>query len=362
MTSDFSAHERYANEKHLTDTIKATDAGYFAEYKAAIGAKTPNDIPVKAKLYLDKGIALSRSVCFDYLDSMALHENNASFAKEELGVLVILATGIMGLNGASQDSFSRLALGGSAVNSSIDIYRNHYLLGPDGDAIVTMVKQAMNTAQAEIENRSPTSFVDAYALLESYSRLCSDTSIRRLVRESIKSANFKATSPINNEVARIVIDKIAEEFDRSGLSDEQMFGLYWFTKESPTKTEYLTIIDKSLGDIQGTAVAMNLSTKVKIKNLFLRVKSLASSYQELINKAKLNITNTDDNAGNPAGMAQALKTNSFVFIDKSFATTFNTGAKAKAAAIKLITNTTLRNIPSTTSVISPEGGVHISVD
>lgn len=359
--SSFSAHDRFANTEHLKGNISSGSEGSFPEYHEAIKSnQTASGIAINSKLYLNKGVALSRSTCFDYLDRLAARENNKSFSQNELGVLVVLATGIMGINAASQDSFTRLALGAAAANSTFDLYSNHYLMGPDSDAIVDMIKTAMDTAEAEIKNRSPVTFVDAYTLLESYSRLCSDTSVRRLVRESIKAASFKATDPIINEVARSTIDQIAKQFERSGLSDHQLFGLYWLTTEDPDDEEYTAIINEALGDLKSDAESASLSKKVVIKNLFLRVRSLSSVYQKLISEAKLALEAAQKNKDDVNALETAMKS-TFVTLSPTFASDFNTPALANPEVKSNIVETTLKNIPFTSSVLAPEGGLHISV-
>ena len=288
---------KYAKTQHILKKITKDDEGYFKEYKESVDNQ--ND-PVKAQKYLDTGITLSRSTCQSHLNTLAANENDTQFLKEEFGVLVVLSTGIMGLNGVSQDSFSRLALGGAAVNSTIDLYRNHYLLGPDSETIIDMIKKAMVAAEQEIANRPPATFTQAFSLLESYSAICSDAGIRRLVKKSIEAASFVATAPIEDQLAEQYLTEIAMIFKRSGLSDNQYFGLYWLVSENPSNENYVTQINKALGDLNvdvtTKAILDNSEKRIEIKNMFNRVRKLVAAYKVSISEKKKII----DNASTPS--------------------------------------------------------------
>jgi hypothetical protein len=357
--------KRYASEEHLLNKIETNDdEGYFIEYKSSIDAPQNKDKSIK---YLEKGIALTRTVCFDYLNSLSANENDSQFLKNELGALVILSTGIMGLNGVSQDSFTRLALGGAAVNTTIDLYRNHYLLGPDSDVIVDLIKNAMNTAETEIGNRTPNNFVQAYTLLQSYSSLCSDSSIRRLVRDTIKSATLEASSPIVNIVAEEVLTQIAKEFGRSGLSDQQYFGLFWLSTEKPSKAEYKSIVDEALGDlltdVNFKGKLNDLNTLTQIKYLFRRVRSLSSDYEKAIADAKEKIAQAENKIDSNNDLSNFIGT--FSSISSSQALTSITSLAGNDEkleyATERISNEILLKVPSQVMAISPNSGVQIKV-
>lgn len=357
--------KKYASEQHLLNKIQTDDdEGFFIEYKSSINAPQNKDKSIK---YLEKGIALTRTVCFDYLDNLSANENDSQFLKNELGALVILSTGIMGLNGVSQDSFTRLALGGAALNTTIDLYRNHYLLGPDSDVIVDLIKNAMNTAETEIGNRTPNNFIQAYTLLESYSLLCSDSSIRRLVRDTIKSANLEASSPIVNIVAEKVLTQIAKEFGRSGLSDQQYFGLFWLSTERPTKAEYKSIVDEALGDlltdVNFKAKLNDLNTLTQIKYLFRRIRSLSSDYEKAIADAKEKIAQAENKIDSDNNLSSFIA--AFSSITSSQALNSITALAGKDEKLKYatekISHEILLKVPSQVMAISPNSGVQIKV-
>ncbi len=347
----------------MLNNVTVNTTGYFNEY--ALSTSNPNNTAMALK-YLEKGVALSRSVCFEHLDYLVASENDTSFGQNELGILVILATGIMGLNGVDQDNFSKLALGAAAVNSSIDLYRNHYLLGPDSDVIVDLVKNAMNAAELEISNRAPTNFVDAYTLLESYSRLCSDSQIRRLVRDAIKSTEFVANASFTNrEEANKTMTEIAVALDRSGLSNKQYFGLYWKAKESPTKTEYLHVVNNALGDAQEMVDSLRIDALVEIKRLYSKSPYVSAEYQLIVDETKSAIQKIEDNPLNESTFKAVLNdyisNEEFVELRQTLGD-FDNQETVMKAALKNISDVTLTRVSAIEASYSPSFGSTITVN
>lgn len=291
---------KYANENHLLNNITTNDdgslqEGSFQEYHDLMHAikEAPTEESWRSKLYLTKGMALSKTACYDYLDAISSDQNNSLFTQKGFGVAVVLATGIMGLNGLTEDNFTELALGAAAINSSIDLYREHYLLGPDGDVIIDMVKNAMVTVEDKINTKSPSSFIEAYTLLESYSRLCTTYSIRRLVRDSLKAAKFEATQDEIETTQRDTITEIAKIFDKPSITRMQAFGLYWQATRKPTDA----IINEKIKAATGNEIATfkddsnkilfdDLNTLIKIKNLFYQIPKYTETFETDITNYK----------------------------------------------------------------------------
>jgi hypothetical protein len=285
-----SSHDKYSNEEHLLYKLDSSDDGFFEEYKASYEAdKTGSNTPTISLRYLNKGIALSRSVCYDFLDEMTTGGNNSKFSQNETGVLVLLASGIMGLNGVNADSFTRLALVGTAINSTFELYNNHYLLGEDGDVIIDLIKQAMMAAESEIKTKSPQTFIDAYTLLESYSRVCSNSTIRRLVRDSLKKAIVIASSENADKAEETALTEIAQLFGAFGLSKQQLLGLYWYSHEASLDTDAQNAVNDALGT-NLSSIILNVANKdkvIKSKEFFAKIPSFSNNLQNIIDDTKL---------------------------------------------------------------------------
>ncbi len=281
----------YANEDHLLGKVMDPDADKWYEidksdgwFKAYTDSHAQQDDVSLAEKYLSMGMALSQSLCFKQLDDVQRRQNNHSFSQGEFNLLVILGTGILGVNEASPENLTRLALGAAAVNSTLDLYRNHYLLGPDGDVIVDMVKGGMRTLRQEIENSpSPQTFVQAYGQLEAFSNTCTSTSIRKLVRDAIKSANVVATDTLRNTVNDVHKDNIAEALNRNGLSYEQLAAVYWYALEQPSDKydDYLTEA------LEGITLKDIKDAREDIRSAFRSMPKLMATYSSWVRAQKL---------------------------------------------------------------------------
>lgn len=241
---------KYSAEGHLLGTIvknddgsKPNSNGYFDEYGSSFHDK--NNQPL-AEDYLRTGVLLTRTNCYQALDSLSSENNNNRFEKGQFGILALLASGIMGVDGSDAKKFTRLALGGAAVNSTFDLYQNHYLLGPDGDAITKMVKKAMDVMHVEITKVPPSGFLDAFAKLQNYSQLCTNASIRRLVREAIVKADFVVEAPLIEEKTRVIKDAIATEYGRLSLSELTLYSLWVVLFKDPINKSLVTKLTSNL--------------------------------------------------------------------------------------------------------------------
>ncbi|MAZ86207.1 MAG: hypothetical protein CL693_00980 [Cellvibrionaceae bacterium] len=280
----------YANENHLLGTVSDPNEdkwykndkseGWFKEYEAAKnGGATASDI----EQYLSMGMALTESLCFKQLDDIQRRQNNLGFSQGEFNLLVILGTGILGVNEASPENLTRTALGAAAINSTMDLYRDHYLLGPDGDVIVEMVKGGMRTLRQEIDSSvPPKTFVEAYGQLEAFSHTCTSSSIRKLVRDAIKSANIVATNTLRNTANDVHKDTIADALGRNGLSYEQMAAVYWYAMEQPS-TQYDKYLLKVLNGI--TLPQITTATPV-IRPAFRSMPQLVATYSSWVKEQK----------------------------------------------------------------------------
>ncbi|ELB2875804.1 MULTISPECIES: hypothetical protein [Vibrio] len=351
---------KYANEGHLLNQVSKSDEGYFIEYQDSFDAPTN---PALAKSYLDKGVLLTDIVCSSQLNYFANIENNSRFSQSELGVLVVLATGIMGINGASQDSFTKLALGGAAVNSSIDLYRNHYLLGPDSDVIISMVNNARQLAREKLGTRNPETFSEAFELLRDYSEICTDNKIRQFVRQTIEKTEFEVDEPIIDIVSENALTNIALILDRSGLSNEQYIGLFWKSKESPKNPHYVKFIDDSLGSLKPDVDKLAIRQLVEIKQLFLRAPSVSAKYQKLINETKLQLDKATDNLNNRPALVAQLKSDFGYSSYESDQMIKEARSREEAVNIvkKEIFNTTMRKASRIEPINSPRKSLVVKV-
>lgn len=304
----------YANEDHLLGNISNPKAdswylndnseGWFAEYDAA---KDEDATAAEIAAYQSMGMALSEALCYKQLDDIQRRQNKLGFSQGEFNLLVILGTGILGVNEASPENLTRTALGAAAINSTMDLYRNHYLLGPDGDVIVEMVKDGMARLRQEVENSpSPQTFVGAYRQLQAFSNTCTSSSIRKLVRGAIKSANIVVGDTLQNTASAVHKDNIADSLNRNGLSYDQMAAVYWYAMEQPDNKydDYLvkTLNGISLKDIK--------NAKATIRSSFRSMPKLMATYSAWVKEQSKAVDDALDkqNLADAAEKAEVVKT------------------------------------------------------
>ena len=230
--SSFNANH-YANQNHLTGKVAnkylKNKSQYFAQYKAALDCK--DSCEDEYTDYRDKGVYLVKSACEDQLDSLAVRHRNHNAAKDVFIVSSLLATGIMGINGVSGESFERLALGSAFTISMFDIRENYYLLGPDRIEIINMIRSGLVKIKDVTLQKDALTFDDAYSQIRDVAYICTNNQIDALVRESlIKGKDAIQVSPIVDAQLIGSYNKISEILQTRPLNDKQHLGMYAYVK------------------------------------------------------------------------------------------------------------------------------------
>lgn len=216
------------------------NAGSFrkAFYESCIAP----DSPTKGRAYQNAGVNSILAMCHAYLDDLESADNHLAFFKEEFGILVVLGTGILGVNGtATSEAFSRIALSAAAVNSTIDNVDNSYLLGPNSSAIHTFVGRALDTMRLQIEELPSAGFHTTRRRLGDLARTCTHKEIRDLVNSALAQADLVADAEnarVNN-AERETLREIASTIGVTGglLSTEQLLAAYWVSHEGNVPEE-----------------------------------------------------------------------------------------------------------------------------
>jgi hypothetical protein len=294
----------YATEAHLKkDSIPTDPDNYFTEYVASYD--NPTDGP-KAQIYVTRGINLTRTVCHEFLESMEKKANNVNASKKIINITAVLTTGILAMSRVGADAFTGVALATSLATSGADVFRDYYLLAPDADAIIELTKTSMKVMEKAIADAPPTSFDIAFANLQSYSKLCTSSEIRRLVRAALKTANpqMDYTGELSRTQDRIVKRNIAKEIGTWALTPDQFLGLFWVTTNGVQTTAHQTEIDNKL---LGAGVKAALSGKeYKIGDLFRTLRNdTLKSYEKQVNQKIASLAAAEAKAAEAKATAEA---------------------------------------------------------
>ncbi|MDO6762360.1 hypothetical protein [Agarivorans sp. 1_MG-2023] len=166
------------------------------------------------KKFVQEAVSLTYSHCMDTINEVVDESHRSKWQKEQFLIGTTLVTGLMAINGASNESFQRLALATAFLVATSELYRNYYLLGPDAYAIKGMIQNALNKQIELINNAEVSSFPIATKRIYDFANMCTSNSINAYVSQSLLKAEFELPKDVTNmELADLYdeVDKILNE-------------------------------------------------------------------------------------------------------------------------------------------------------
>lgn len=223
----------YANNAHLLGTVDKgifnSNEQYFEEYDDAY--KCTGSCQSEYINYRDKGVYLVKSACEDELDSLAKRHKNHNASKDAFIAVGLLATGMMGINGASSNSFEKLAFGSAFTLTMFDIRENYYLLGPDRIEIINLLRKGLQEMADKTLSRSVLGFNDAYSQIRDVAYVCTNNQIDSLIKQSLAEGEERLR--VTGTTDKLLIasyNKISEILQQPPLTDEQHVGMFAYVK------------------------------------------------------------------------------------------------------------------------------------
>jgi hypothetical protein len=151
--------------------------------------------------YMRAGFALIYADCDQYMATMARHQGRSGVARDLIGPITNLITGILSLrnlsDGDEQEWLTRLTLGSSATSAALDIIDQRFLFGSDNiDAVRERVTASLG-AQADTALARPDAdlnFERASSEILNNQALCTPSGILRLTRNAIQNAPATANN------------------------------------------------------------------------------------------------------------------------------------------------------------------------
>lgn len=237
---------KYITENHIKKTESKIDEGAtFPALKAIISAGT-SITPELLLSYQNEAILLTRTHCLNSVRNIVNRSHKLNYTKEQFLLSSILATGLMGMNGASSNSFEKLALGSAFIIGSTELFQNYYLLGPDATEVIGLLENALNTQQKAYEIEPPINFYDASKRIYNYATICTNVKINQLVKSSISKANLVV--PMQAPIKTNIKNRIAKIFNLSVISDTQLAALLFIATNGEDKLKD-NHVKKALGDV-----------------------------------------------------------------------------------------------------------------
>ena len=245
------------------------EAGSTGSFKSAFydSCSNPKDT-AKGETYQQLGVNGIMATCEKYLNDLEAADSHLGFFKEEFGTLVVLGTGILGINGSTSTSaFSRIALSTAAINTTVDSIDNNYLLGPNSAGVHDFIKRGLVTLSQDIDDLDGAGFNTTRVRLGELADVCTHKKIRVLINEALLTAKLVTVLKDNeaDDVKRAKQNKqlleIATKVSGTGglLSSDQLLAAYWITHEAGLKKSK---VEDILGEINFDVFTVGLKNEL----------------------------------------------------------------------------------------------------
>ncbi|MCG7655900.1 hypothetical protein MHN00_20375 [Alteromonas sp. Cnat2-8] len=242
--------DRFISEDHMDGTANPAE-GYATYLDAKRQINSPDPDKETLKRFVEQGSMLTYQNCLSTVEGIANNSHQMSYTKDQYLVGSVLATGLLAINGASTETIERLALGSSFLVSSLELYQNYYLMGPDAASVVDLVRKAMNKQLDYALEQSPHTFYKAAKIILDLSYVCSSVQINQMVADSIRTANIKSPSEVLPQL--LVQEQLETILDEKIISNIEMAAMY----------ELMSVGQSGLEEGWTSAVLKRIKDKVK---------------------------------------------------------------------------------------------------
>ncbi len=247
------------------------EKSFKALYNASLDAPADEAL---ANAYLTRGMLESRTTCLEYLEDRAIQGQKLEYARNQLTVTAVLATGVLAMAGANRDLYQGLALGTAFAYSSADLYRDSLLLGPDSQVIIDLIDKSLTAAQETIANNPSRTHAEALGNLQWYSGLCTLPQVRETVKKALQKANPKIsyTAELETVADRAPLADLAKLFDVFTITPSQLSAIYWLVADDAANAAEKAEIVTRLGSLKGvlfdnaTPPALTAAGKTKLQD------------------------------------------------------------------------------------------------
>ena len=176
--------------------LKASFDASVKSINTALAAK--QDAPAETEVvnqFVRSGMALADIQCKDYFKRLGHAAQQYSFGRKELGLASGTVAGLQGLTGVSAKVVAITASMFSFGIASTENYADAFLFSPEVSGVQQLVESSQAAYRAAIPPLDGLPYGDAISLLRAYDALCEVQTIRRLVNESIATAEPVASKP-----------------------------------------------------------------------------------------------------------------------------------------------------------------------
>jgi hypothetical protein len=153
----------------------------------------------KANALLEAGLAANHQNCMQFFKTAGVKQQRLLYAKDMIGIVGTLGTGVMALTGAGTGGTAALALGTTTAITGINAYQTAFLFSQDNvESVEDLVMGALATQEAAakaaaLKLGTGYHFSDALEALWDAQNTCEVQKILSMVRDALKAATTQPT-------------------------------------------------------------------------------------------------------------------------------------------------------------------------
>jgi hypothetical protein len=234
----------------LTGTYEASPAAAFKH--AAVNAYQQRQSYSGAGEMLESGFSLVRADCQQFFISRKDAQGRANILRSSVAPISAALAGLIGLVHFSKNDADRyitaLALGTSAVNSSIDIHTEHYLFGADNvQEVRDLTFKAISASEQAIRTGNPSGYYAVANQLMDHQDICTPQRIAQLTKLAIAAGDVIAASltTVGTSDAKVLLG-LGEHFGMPGSLNADQAGAVWWLLNGAGPDHYDAISAKLL--------------------------------------------------------------------------------------------------------------------
>lgn len=214
-----------------------------------------------ARDFLLKGVAVVDARCDRYFHSLGLAAQNINYGQRQLSLTSGLVASLQGLTGAAARQIAVTGASLGYISASSAAYGDVYIFSPQVSSVQALVEVAQARVKALIQEAldDGVSRAQAIGMLQNYEKSCEVHTIRRLVNESLTSAqpvaSFAGDEFLTQSLSASTKAALAKVLGAPSLSDEQLAGVYWLVVSAPAAAADQAVLLKLLGDLPNLTTA-----------------------------------------------------------------------------------------------------------
>lgn len=251
FTDGTLTHEAIKAQNADSQTLMAGLEQDLVQSWLALSKATAANETLLANQFLNRGISLLDARCDQYFHALGRAAQRMTYGSKALGLTSGLVAALQGLTGVAARDMALTGSGLGFLGASSQAYGEVFIFSPEVSSVQSLVAAAQGAAKARIEQMAPADFNKGAAinLLQDYEKTCEVHTIRRLVNESLVSAQPVAAFAQDEQFTALRLstqDALAALLKVDAVNDDQLAALYGLSYKSITAAPERTLMARVL--------------------------------------------------------------------------------------------------------------------